>query len=123
VENGRHPEPDDDDRHERAQRLRVTITREADRLIVDLDGELDVYVATDARAHIDEAIERAVAHDIPRVVVDAGRLTFCDSTGLSALVRASDAASVRNISLSVRELSAPMRELLRITGLDDLVET
>jgi anti-sigma B factor antagonist len=104
------------------QRLRVTITRDADRMIVFLDGELDVYVAADARAHIDEAIERSVAHGITRMVVDASRLGFCDSTGLSALVRASDAASVRGITLSVRELSQPMRELLRITGLDALVE-
>jgi anti-sigma B factor antagonist len=104
------------------QRLRITTTREAHRVIVFLDGELDVNGATVARAQIDEAIERAVAHGVDHVVVDAGQLSFCDSTGLSALVRASDAASVRGIALSVRELSPPMRELLRITGLDALLD-
>jgi anti-anti-sigma factor len=106
----------------RSQRLRVTIAREPELVVVVLDGELDVYCASDARTHIDEAIERAVAHDIGRVVIDAGRLRFCDSTGLSALIHACDAASARGITLSVRELSPPMRELLRITGLDALVE-
>jgi anti-sigma B factor antagonist len=104
------------------QRLRVTITRDADRMIVALDGDLDVYVASDARAHIDEAIERAVAHDIRRVILDASRIGFCDSTGLSTLVRASEGAAARGITLSMRELTRPMRLLLSLTGLDALLE-
>ncbi|HEX4491752.1 MAG TPA: STAS domain-containing protein [Acidimicrobiia bacterium] len=128
MEHGEHSNPDgrDLDDHHRAQahapRLRVTITRSAEELVVGLDGELDLYCASDARFQIDEAIERAVAHEIGRIVVDAGHLQFCDSTGLSALVRAADAAATRDITLFVRELSPPMRELLRITGLDALVE-
>jgi anti-sigma B factor antagonist len=81
-----------------------------------------VYVAGDARAHIDEAIERAVAHNVRRVVLDASRIAFCDSTGLSALVRASDAAAARGITFSMRALTPAMLALLHLTGLDALVE-
>jgi anti-sigma B factor antagonist len=118
VEHGEHSNPDD----HLEPRLRVTITREPERVVAELDGELDLNCASDARAQIDEAIERAVAHDITRLVIDASGLRFCDSTGLSVLLSASDTASARGIKFSVRELSAPMRELLRITGLDALVE-
>ena len=56
------------------------------------------------------------------MIVDASRLTFCDSTGLSILVRARNDTARRGIRFSVRSLTEPLRELLRLTGLDALLE-
>src|SRR6185295_15357079 len=70
--------------------LRITITREEDTIVVALVGDLDVYVAADARQHLDEAIDRAVAHGVSRLTVDASALGFCDSTGLSIILRAGE---------------------------------
>jgi len=103
-------------------RLQTSIARDGDVMVVVLDGELDVHTVADAREHMDEAIARASGSDVARVVVDAGALTFCDSTGLSVLVRAADAASAHELQFALRALSAPMHELLRITGLEELVE-
>jgi anti-anti-sigma factor len=103
-------------------RLQITITRGGSIITVALDGELDAHTVADARAGMDEALGRASAHDLASLVVDADALTFCDSTGLSVLVRASEAANAHGMSLRLRALSPPMRELLRITGLDALAE-
>src|SRR5260221_381668 len=101
--------------------LRITITRDDDTIVVALVGDLDVYVASDARVHVDEAIERAVAHSVPRVFLDATGLTFCDSTGLAVLVQAQTAAERRGLELSVGNPSAPLLDLLRLTGLTALI--
>jgi anti-anti-sigma factor len=103
--------------------LRVEISGGEASIIVALIGDLDASVAGIARARLAEAVETADSHAVVRVIVDASRLTFCDSTGLSILVRARDDAVRRGIRLSVRSLSEPLRELLRLTGLDALLES
>jgi anti-sigma B factor antagonist len=104
-----------------SERLRISITRDAGAIVVAFVGDLDVFVAGDARSHLDEAMSRAVAHSVERVVIDASGLGFCDSTGLSVLVRAHDDAEGRGLNLVLRDLSEPLRELLRLTGLDALL--
>ena len=101
--------------------LRTTITRDDDTIVVALVGDLDVYVANDARVHLDEAIDRAVSHSVPRVFVDATGLTFCDSTGLAVLVQAQTAAERRGVQLSVGNPSEPLLDLLHLTGLTALI--
>jgi anti-anti-sigma factor len=102
--------------------LRVDVTDDEGSIFVVLVGDLDASVAGLARARIDDAFEGADARSVDRVIVDASGLAFCDSTGLSILVRAREDADRRGIELSVRSLSEPMRELLRLTGLDSLLE-
>jgi anti-anti-sigma factor len=102
--------------------LRLTITRDADTVVVALVGDLDVYVAADARKYLEEAVDRAVAHSVSRLVLDATGLGFCDSTGLAIVVQAQGTAERRGVKLLIRNLSDPLRQLLRITGLDALVE-
>ena len=104
------------------EQLRISITRNADAMVVAFVGDLDVFVAGEARAHLDEAMSRAAAHSVGRVVIDASGLGFCDSTGLSVLVRAHDDAEQRGLNLVLRDLSDPLRELLRLTGLDGVLD-
>ena len=105
-----------------SERLRINITRDAAAIVVAFVGDLDVFVAGDARSHLDEAMSRAAAHSVEQVVIDASGLGFCDSTGLSVLVRAHDDAKGRGLHLVLRNLSEPLRELLRLTGLDALLD-
>jgi anti-sigma B factor antagonist len=97
--------------------------RADDAIVVGLEGDLDVNVSTLARSHLSDAIDRAVAHRIHRVVLDASGVAFCDSTGLSILLGASEEADRRGVALTLRKLSEPMRELLVLTGIDQLLDT
>jgi anti-anti-sigma factor len=105
-----------------SDRLRININRNAEAIVVTFAGDLDVFVADDAHAHNDEAINRAVAHSVERVLVDGSRLGFCDSTGLSVFVRARDAAAQRGVQLALQNISRPLRELLELAGLEPFVE-
>ncbi|MER6075331.1 STAS domain-containing protein [Streptomyces sp. NPDC001817] len=73
-------------------------------------GDLDVVSAPDVR----EALRTAVAaHE--RVEVDCGRLTFCDCTGLSALLAAARAAKANGSELRLCSVPHALARLLRLT--------
>ncbi|HEY6743440.1 MAG TPA: STAS domain-containing protein [Lapillicoccus sp.] len=56
------------------------------------------------------------------VVVDLSRITFLDSSGLGVLVQAHRTATERDTRLLV-VASEPVRKLLRLTGLDTVLDT
>ncbi|WP_433455468.1 STAS domain-containing protein [Streptomyces sp. CA-142005] len=77
---------------------------------VTVTGDLDVVSAPDVR----EALKAAVsAHD--RVDVDCGHLTFCDCTGLSALLAAARAAKAHGSELRLFSIPHALARLLRLT--------
>jgi anti-sigma B factor antagonist len=55
------------------------------------------------------------------VAVEAGGLTFIDSSGLMALVRARDAAAEAGATFRVREPSPALRRTVELCGLDGLL--
>ena len=56
------------------------------------------------------------------VIADLGQITFLDSSGLGVLVQAHRTATERENRLLV-VASPPVRKLLRLTGLDTVLET
>ncbi|WP_328373419.1 STAS domain-containing protein (plasmid) [Streptomyces sp. NBC_00445] len=80
------------------------------RCRVTVAGELDVVSAPDVR----EALRTAVSvHE--RVDVDCGGLTFCDCTGLSALLAAARAAKTAGSDLRLCAVPHTLASLLRLT--------
>ncbi|MFD3334641.1 STAS domain-containing protein [Streptomyces sp. NPDC058700] len=57
----------------------------------------------------------------PHTVVDCRDVTFMDSSGINILVAANNAARSHGGSLRLAHTPAPVLELLRIVGLDDLI--
>jgi anti-sigma B factor antagonist len=63
-----------------------------------------------------------VLRTCPRsVAVEARGLTFVDSSGLMALVRARDAAAEAGATFRVREPSLVLRRIAELCGLEDLL--
>jgi anti-sigma B factor antagonist len=56
------------------------------------------------------------------VIVDLSRITFLDSSGVGVLVQAHRTASERDTRMLI-VTSDPVRKLLRLTGLDTVLET
>jgi anti-anti-sigma factor len=56
------------------------------------------------------------------VLADLSRITFLDSSGIGVLVQAHRTASERDTRLAI-VTSDPVRKLLRLTGLDTVLET
>ena len=86
--------------------------------VVSLCGELDLASAPELRACLESLLEGG-AHS---VVIDLEGLAFCDSTGISALVRAVNQARRGGRRLVLRRPRPGVRRVLEITGVTSVLE-
>jgi anti-anti-sigma factor len=84
-----------------------------DAAVVAVCGEIDLRTADVLRARLTEL--HAAGHRT--LVLDFGRVTFCDAAGLGVLVAAHNRASADGGGVRLCGLRPAQRKLLRITGL------
>jgi anti-sigma B factor antagonist len=88
-------------------------TIENDIVVIALEGEVDIYIATEfKRVLLDSLVEGHV-----RIVIDTTKVGFMDSSALSALISGERRLREKGFSLHVVGQSEVVR-LLSITGLD-----
>ncbi|WP_395359123.1 STAS domain-containing protein [Streptomyces sp. YH02] len=80
--------------------------------VVTVTGELDRDTQEPLRAALTEALDRHPE----RIVVDCGRLTFCDSTGLNLLLTTRLHAMESGSRLQLAALRPPVARAFDITG-------
>ncbi|WP_158566956.1 STAS domain-containing protein [Actinomadura craniellae] len=84
-------------------------------VVVRIGGELDLATA----ATLDDAVGQAVSLvEPPNVIIDLGDLTFCDSTGLDAFIRAARSVEALGGRMILTDVPPVCTKILRITGLD-----
>jgi anti-sigma B factor antagonist len=83
-----------------------------------LPAEVDISNAGQVR----EDLAAVVAQDASLVIVDMSATTFCDSAGVTALVRAARKASASGAGLRVATSAPAVVRVLAITGVDRLIE-
>jgi anti-anti-sigma factor len=110
-----HPLPNDDERRYGDTSCDIAATNAT--TIITISGELDHYGVTD----IGDEVRGAVRQATGPVVIDCARLGFVDSSGLRLLVEAETMAEGAGRTFVVRHPSAPLRSLLRISGLDEVM--
>jgi anti-anti-sigma factor len=89
------------------------------------DGTQAVVVARgeiDASAHEDFVAALTGASTARLIAIDLAGVSFMDSGGISALVRAAHTAQVEGGTIEVRNAQAMVRRLLQLTGVDQLVD-
>jgi anti-sigma B factor antagonist len=101
------------------QLLRVAARRGSDRLILALEGELDMNSATLLR----EALTSVNGEEPGIVVLDLRDVSFIDSTGLKAIFAARNAVRDRGGRFAVTRGSAQVQRLLSVTRLDEHLQT
>lgn len=84
--------------------------------LVRVQGDIDVV----SRARFEEALFDVVDTGGP-LVVDMRQVTFCDSTGLNAIVAANRRAQERGAQVSLAALPPRVQRVFHITGLDKLI--
>jgi anti-sigma B factor antagonist len=98
--------------------IEISADQSAD-LIVRLSGALDLAARPVVKEHVTGAlVENA---DRQRVVVDLGRVRFCDSSGLGALLDIRRAAEELGATIVLRAPSAGVARVLDIAGIDELL--
>jgi anti-sigma B factor antagonist len=76
---------------------------------LQIGGELDLASVEEVREHIDAAMEQST----PAMIIDLGRLTFMDSTGIALLIQVANSVD----EIEVRNPSAAVRRVIEVTGL------
>ncbi|MEU9019746.1 STAS domain-containing protein [Actinomadura sp. NPDC048394] len=84
-------------------------------LVVQVSGELDLATAPGLSARVGRLIAEG---DPPRIVLDLGGVSFCDSSGINALVRLWKHISAAGGQLLVLRPQPRLVTLLSRTGVD-----
>jgi len=95
--------------------LSLSVQRGAAETLVTLTGEIDMSTAGRLSAVVSELLNPAP----PRVVLDLGGVTFCDSQGLGTLVVLSRKAAMAQSVLVLVNVGDFLMRVLDITGLRD----
>jgi anti-anti-sigma factor len=97
-----------------------TSTDSADSgLVLTVRGELDVATAPRLRVRIGELTLTSGQ----LLVVDLSGVTFCDSSGISALIAARNAAEAAEAKVALVAVPARLTRTLALTGLADFFPT
>ncbi|XVQ09354.1 STAS domain-containing protein [Spirillospora sp. CA-255316] len=102
------------------QRLEARTLQHGTAMVVQVDGEIDHATADLLREHV---IAAALAVSPPRVVLDFDQVTFCDSSGLGALVAIWKAVRAHHGDLVVARPPGVCRRILERTGLERHITT
>ena len=89
-----------------------------DRLTVHLSGELDIAT----RSMLCRALSQANMHDVSTVFVDLAELEYIDSTGVGALVDASNMLCAEARELVVLHPAPLVARVITLAGATDLLE-
>lgn len=105
------PQPSDDDI------LQVSIDFSATRMYIRLKGEMDVSTADHFRSAVP-----CPGNDCPHeTVVDLSDLTFCDASGLNALLAVHEQLASTDHLVRVEGVRPNIHRILRITGIDQVL--
>ena len=88
-----------------------------DAVVIVLDGPLDLGTV----GELDRLTHSEIEAGHHRVVVDLANVAFCDSTGVSALLRAHRAATSREGWLRIAGISDQVRRVLQGTNVDRIL--
>lgn len=98
-------------------RLECEVNERGEWTMVVLDGEVDMASAP----ALERVLAAQVAAGVPRVMVDLRQVTFMDSTGLTALFRASETMRSTGSTLVVVCGPGPVRRVLEVSGVGGVV--
>ncbi|MFB6999278.1 STAS domain-containing protein [Streptomyces virginiae] len=98
--------------------LGVWVNGDDQRRVVRVGGEMDIDRAPMLRDALHAAITRPGGSD--EIVVDLSDLSFCDSSGLTALIHAQRTAAEHGRRIILRTPPPQVRRLLEMTGADAL---
>jgi anti-anti-sigma factor len=93
--------------------LSITVRQEPSEAVVSLVGEIDLSTV----GKLSGTVSAILAEAPPRVVLDMGGVTFCDSQGLGTLVVLSRKATMAQSCLVLTNVGDFLLRVLDITGL------
>ncbi|MEU4425186.1 STAS domain-containing protein [Actinoplanes sp. NPDC024001] len=93
--------------------MRISRQHDGDVVRVALAGELDLASSAGVRADLEQLVRELQPR---RLLIDMGAVSFCDSTGLEALLCARSAAAERGVDFGLVNVHGGTLVTLQITG-------
>lgn len=103
----------DADAGDARSRLTLTTELDGDHVRVVAAGEVDLTTVD----RLGKELATALDQDVSAVVIDLAGVSFLDSSGLYALVRAHNRAKANGRQLSLVNLQPRVRKVFELTGL------
>lgn len=98
-----------------ARRVKLVSRRADQSLELAITGELDMAATFTLEPQLDRLLD---APGLCRLECDLAGVSFVDSAGLGLLLALRERAQVRGIAMTVVSISAPVRRILDVSGLD-----
>ncbi|MFN6945188.1 MAG: STAS domain-containing protein [Cytophagaceae bacterium] len=98
--------------------MRVSTLKENDFFIIQVDGELDASSCI----MLDQAISEAVSNNENKILIDCSDLSYISSAGLGVFMSYLQDFETNKISLVLYSLSAKVKSVFNILGLDELIK-
>ena len=99
--------------------LNIDVRHEVDRVVLSLEGELDMA----STPLLQSAIESAALDPKAMVVLDLQALQFIDSTGLRVILGARDYCGERGQDFAITKGTQQVQRLLSVTGVAEHLHT
>jgi anti-sigma B factor antagonist len=96
--------------------ISIDMSSDGELVVVAVSGEIDLVTVPHLQAVLD-SIDSGRA-----VIVDCARVQFMDSTGLQLFVTQLQRLNATGGSLLLRNTSFPVRHIVEVTGLIELLE-
>jgi anti-anti-sigma factor len=98
----------------------VSISRHGGTIVLCVTGEFDLQGEPVFMSHLG-ALDDSDHESLERLCLDLRGLTFIDSSGLHAIVKARARAADAGVEFAIDEVSAPARRVFTLAGLDDML--
>ncbi|MFF9088556.1 STAS domain-containing protein [Streptomyces sp. NPDC014991] len=96
--------------------LKIAVRDAATGPVLGISGDLDYGSAAELR----ELLTTLTLRPGRRLALDLARMTFCDSSGITALIAARNHALAAGADIALAAVPAPTLRILRIVGLDQI---
>lgn len=97
--------------------LSISSRRSGSRAVIEIEGELDMQGTEPLKAEL----QKVLSDPIDVVEVDASRVRFVDSAGLTALLAIQTGATDAGTEFRVAAASDQFTRVVTLAGLDDLL--
>lgn len=98
--------------------LEIKHTRDNEKDILFLNGEVDAFTASNLKTTLLEMTEKKNNF----IVLDMSQISYMDSTGIGVIIAGYKSARKNEGTLVVQGLTSRVKRLFDITGLSEIVE-
>lgn len=98
--------------------LNYDMNKKHGELVIDLEGDLDIYSCTDFK----ETVNNEVIKNPADILIEAKDLDYIDSTGLGVLISIYKHIKESGHNIAIKDLKPNVKKIFLITDLDKIFD-